>query len=343
MNIPLYLNDFIIHKDIATKLSAFTEYVPHIIFNGPPSSGKKTLIYSMINNIYNNHIPVQKYRNIKFDDITVNGNLIPINYIQSPYHFEFNLIEFGLCDIDVITHYINKIVEYKTINNSFRIILLHHIDRLSYDTQRSLISLMDKHIITTRFFFICNNIISLNPAFKSRTINIRVPFPNQSYITNYIKFNFPQLTNIHINKIIESSNNKLFIISNILPLIKYSIDINPNSELTDNKLHEILSIENINSTIHKLVPYIIDKNIESIKSIRSILYDCLLSNIQINDIFNDIINYVMQHNNIPLSSKQLFLQDVNNFSSNIMNIEYNIIIIEFLIFKVKKLFHQHNV
>jgi DNA polymerase III delta prime subunit len=343
MNTPLYINDFIIHKDIADKLKALNEYVPHLLFYGPPSSGKKTLIYAMINNIYNNTIPIQKYRTIKFDDITIDGNQIPINYIQSPNHFEFNLSEYGLCDVDVITHYINKIIEYKTINNSFRIIVLHHIDRLSTDTIKTLFSLMDDYILTARFFFICNNLTSINNALLSRVFKIRVPFPDKNIIYKHIQYHIPELTINNIDKIIEYSDNRLFNIFNILPLIKHSIDVNPNSILSNTKLDEILSTTNIRTIIHKLVPFIHEKNISSIKSIRSILYDCLLSNIHINNIFSEIINYVMSIQSIPQSSKQSFLQDVNNLTISLFKIEYNIIVIELLIFKVKKLFQLNNV
>jgi DNA polymerase III delta prime subunit len=343
MNTPLYLNDFIIHKDIANKLSSFTEYVPHMVFFGPYSSGKKTLMYAMINNIHNNHIPVQKYKIIKFDDITINGNLIPINYIQSPYHLEFNLSEFGLCDTDVIIHYINKIIQYKTIDNSLRIIILHHLDRLSNDTRKTLLSLMDNYIQTTRFFFICNNIQSLDKYFCSRIVKIRIPFPDKQSIYKHIKYSLPQLHNIQIDKIIEKTNCNLFNIYNLLIFAKQAIDTNPNSILSDTKLSEILSIPTIETIIHQLVPLIHEKNIASIKNIRSILYDFILSNIKITDIYNYITNYVMKHPSIPVSSKQSFLQDTNKYETNLINVEYNIIIIELLIFKVKKLFHQHNV
>jgi|688.fasta_scaffold36906_7 DNA polymerase III delta prime subunit len=343
MNTPLYLNNFIIHKDIAQKLSAFNEYVPHMLFYGPTSSGKKTLIYAMINNIHNNAYPIQKYRNIKFDDITINGNLIPINYIQTPYHFEFNLSEFGLCDTDVIISYIQKIIEYKTINNSFHIIILRHIDRLSTDTQKTILSLMDKYISTTRFIFIANNIQPIYSCLKSRLLSIRVPTPNKINIYNYIQYSYPSLSNKQIDKIIECSNYNLYNLCNLLPSIKQCIDANPNTILTENKLDEILKTPNIKSIIETLIPHIKEHNITSIKTIRTILYDLLLSNIQIKDVFSNIVAYIMKCDNIPLSSRQLFLQDINNIEVGIVNIEYNIIIIEFLIFKVKKLFLQHNV
>ena len=343
MNAPLYLKDFIIHKNIAKKLSAFTEYVPHTVFVGPPSAGKKTLIYAMINNIHNNTIAIQKYRTLKFDDITVNGNLIPINYIQSPYHFEFSLSEYGLCDIDVITHYINKIIEYKTIDNTFRIIIIHHIDRLSVDTQKALLSLLDKYILTSRFFFITHNIQSLHFSFKSRIFTIRVPFPTNTCIYKHIQYIIPQLTSENIDKIIQNSNNSMFTIYNILPLIKQCIDTSPNSIITDTKLMEIVTNSNIQSVINILLPHILEKNIISIKTIRRILYDFILSNINVNDIFNEIVNYIMQLQILPISSRHEFLQDIINYTHYINKIEYNIIILELLIFKVKKLLQKNNV
>ena len=46
-----------IHTNIIEKLDYFLEIkkVPHIIFHGPSGSGKRTLVYSFINKIYNNN------------------------------------------------------------------------------------------------------------------------------------------------------------------------------------------------------------------------------------------------------------------------------------------------
>jgi replication factor C subunit 3/5 len=343
MNNPIYLHDFIIHKNIASSLSYFNNDIPHMIFYGPNSSGKKSLLYAFINKIYNNSISIQKYRTIKYDDITVNNNAIPIQYVQSPYHYEFNLSEYGLCDRDVITNYIKKIIEYKTVDKHFRIIILHHIDRISKDTQIILLNLMDKYIETSRFFCTCENFNYLHSSIISRVYHIRIPYASPNVLISAIKFNIPQLNDCQIIKIIEQSNYKLFNINQYLFFIKNAITSNPNSILTDTKLNEILSIDKPLNIIDNLLPHIIIRNVSSIKNIRTILYDYLLGNVSIKDILKEIVSYILSHPSIPNNSKQSFLYDINNNFSNIDNIEYNIIIIEFLILKVKKLLLLNNV
>jgi hypothetical protein len=333
MNTPLFLKNFIIHSNIASNLFALKSDINHTIFYGSRSTGKKTLIYALINSIHDDNTTIQKYRTIKFNDITVNGNSIPIQYVQSPYHFEFNLSEFGLCDRDVIVEYIKKIIEYKTIDNKFRIILLHHFDRLSKDTQNTLFSLMDNYMSTSRFFFICNNIKSLHPNFISRVNTIRIPFPSVESISTSIRQVLPNISDNDINNIINKSNYNLFNINHLIFFIKQS----------NSSIDEILLIPSSKYSINQLIPHIISHDISSIKIIRPMLYDFILANISIVDIFNEITFFILNHNNLSNEVKQLFLQDITPLSSNISFIEYNIIIIELLIFKVKKLLLIHNV
>lgn len=343
MNNPFFLNDFIIHSNIAYYLTAIKNDIPHIIFYGPNSSGKKSLLYAFINNIYNNTICIQKYKNIKYDEITVNNNSIPIQYIQSPYHFEFNLSEYGLCDRDVLTNYIKKIIEYKTVDKHYRIIVLHHFDRISKETQSILTTLMEKYIETSRFILTCENMNNICNNIYSRILPIKVPYPSRDTIIKAIHKDIPQISINHIDILIKYCNFKLFNINQYLYIIKDEILINPNTILTDAKFNDILAIEKPLNIINVLLPYIIKKDIQSIKSIRLILYDYLLGNVSIKEIFKDIINYIMQHKSISSICKQSFLCDINNTITNIDNVEYNIIIIEYLILKVKKLLLLNNV
>ena len=44
------------HKNIKQKLAGFIEQnkIPHILFHGPSGSGKRTLVYNFVSDIYNN-------------------------------------------------------------------------------------------------------------------------------------------------------------------------------------------------------------------------------------------------------------------------------------------------
>jgi DNA polymerase III delta prime subunit len=330
MNTPFFLKDFIIHDDIAKSLITLKTDVLHTIFYGNKSSGKKTLAYALINNINNNIAPVQNYREIKFDDITVNGNSIPIQYIQTPFHFEFNLYEYGLCDRDVITNFIKRIVEYKTVNNSIRIILLHHIDRIPLNTQILLFELMDKYIQTSRFFFITNNISGIHRNLLSRTHKVRVHMPSIDNISKCISSSIPELDKSTIHNIIEKYEYHLYNINMVIHQFK------------KNNNDDLVNFEIPSKIILNLIPIIEKKDIRTIKKARVLLYDFLLSNITMNSVFSEIVFYVMKQDFIPLHVRQSFLQNINNLSASMSSIEYNILIIEYLIFKVKKLFNQYK-
>ena len=54
-----------IHKTIHTKLNYFIEIakIPNIIFHGPNGSGKRTIVHSFLNKIYNNHQTINSLSN----------------------------------------------------------------------------------------------------------------------------------------------------------------------------------------------------------------------------------------------------------------------------------------
>ena len=68
---PLQIKDIIYHKDIMDKLANISkdDSIPHIIFYGPESSGKKTLVRLFLELIYDKS--VHKIANTKY---TVRGN-----------------------------------------------------------------------------------------------------------------------------------------------------------------------------------------------------------------------------------------------------------------------------
>ena len=55
-------NNINIHKNILDKLNYFIEVkkIPNIIFHGPYGCGKKTIVYSFIDNIYNHDNNLKK-------------------------------------------------------------------------------------------------------------------------------------------------------------------------------------------------------------------------------------------------------------------------------------------
>ena len=70
----------IIHKEIHDKLNTFYEKndTPNIIFHGSSGSGKKFIVYTFLNKIYDNDDKLRNKINFNQDNkinINLNGNL----------------------------------------------------------------------------------------------------------------------------------------------------------------------------------------------------------------------------------------------------------------------------
>ena len=115
-NIPVYLKDFSIHKPIAELLLNFdTCFINHTLFYGPPNSGKRTLINAFLKNIFKEDLQKRVY----YKEISYNNTKISVEYTASQYHYEINLCEYGFSDKFIITEFIQKLLSYKNINESY--------------------------------------------------------------------------------------------------------------------------------------------------------------------------------------------------------------------------------
>jgi DNA polymerase III delta prime subunit len=159
-----------IHKNIIEKLDYFLKIqkIPNIIFHGPSGSGKRTIVYSFIDKIYNNN----KY--------------LKQNYIMNVNCAQNKGIKFIREEL--------KFFAKTHINcdngNFFKIIVLSNADKLTIDAQSALRRCIELFCHTTRFFIIIEDKYKLLKPIMSRFAEIYIPFPiiNKSCI-NLFQYN----------------------------------------------------------------------------------------------------------------------------------------------------------
>ena len=147
-----------IHKTIHTKLNYFIEIakIPNIIFHGPNGSGKRTIVHSFLNKIYNNDKErLDSY--VLYVDCAHDGK--GIKFIRNELKF------FAKKHIDF-----NKGKNFKTI-------VLLNADKLTIDAQSALRRCIELFTHTTRFFIIIQNINLLLKPILSRFCDIYIPSP----------------------------------------------------------------------------------------------------------------------------------------------------------------------
>lgn len=320
---PTKLDQFIINKDIASKFINFTKTnIINTLIYGKPNSGKKTLIKSLLNNIYDTNI--DKISQINNYDIKIGNNKVNITYISSPYHFEINLYEYGLYDKNIISEFILDLIKFKNIKiGCYKIIILNHFECVSSSAQMLLKRMFEKYS-NSRFFLITEQISKIDKSLLSRCFTVRLPVPNKLQIKNYIneiskKYSLEFNNDSNFYKI-----NNLFLLNNIL--INYIY----------NKKFNYENIIKLEQSIEKIITLINKKNIESILEIRNICYNLLLLNLGIDYVFKKIINHYL-NSELSNSKKMKILEASSNINNNLSKIEHNLISMEYFILKVKKI------
>ena len=179
-------NKLDIHKEIKEKLNTFLQNnnVPHLLFYGPHGSGKKTLVYDYIQQLYPDR---EEYKQ----------NVMIINCALGKG------IQFIREDIKQFakSHAFSK--------NKFKTILLYNADRLTVDAQSALRRCIEVFSSSTRFFVIVESKQQLLRPILSRFCDIYVYFPMiNDKSTNLHVYLKTQNQNGEYGKMVKSRNSQ---------------------------------------------------------------------------------------------------------------------------------------
>ena len=272
------LDDYKIHQNQIKMLKMYNkDTIPNILLYGPKNSGKKNLIKNYIKYLFG--LEKLDYT-IKVYNIKINNNDVKITIKQSLYFLEIKLCEYGLYDKHVLCDFIKNIADNKSVTNNYRIIIVNDIGSTTKNAQLALRRMMETLVKSTRFFFTTNSRSNLDDAIVSRCYSIRIPLPNNLELTEHIKSLSSvyeiNLTNQQINKIIKKSKRNLYLVNMLL--------------IDDNLKYE----DPINFIVKELNTHILNKNINFLEKIRTIIYKAHLLNYSTSDIIKSYLNYIFE-------------------------------------------------
>ncbi|KAJ9586590.1 hypothetical protein L9F63_028367 [Diploptera punctata] len=146
---PAKLDDLISHEDIISTINRFIkeDQLPHLLFNGPPGTGKTSTILASAKQLY------------------------------SPSQLNSMVLELNTSDdrgIGIVRGQILSFASTKTIfNKGFKLIILDEADAMTNDAQNSLRRIIEKFTENVRFCIICNYLSKIIPALQSRCTRFR--------------------------------------------------------------------------------------------------------------------------------------------------------------------------
>ena len=202
---PKLLKDIINQNEIKNRLKGFieAETMPHLLFAGPPGTGKTTAALVLINEL--------------LGDFDVFGRKEDQLKTSVPY------LELNASDergINVVRERIKNFAHLMAINAPFRVIILDEADSMTTDAQHALRRTMEKFSSPCRFILICNYSSKIIEPIQSRCALFRfAPLSEKDtkkYLQNIIKKEKIAITPEGINAIIYVSEGDLRRGTNVL-------------------------------------------------------------------------------------------------------------------------------
>ncbi|PRP85924.1 replication factor C subunit 3 [Planoprotostelium fungivorum] len=188
---PTSLEKLDIHTDLTNQLKKMctSDNLPHLLFYGPSGAGKKTRVKAVLRSLFG--ASVEKVK-VEHKAIKINTKTIEISIVSSSHHVEVNPSDVEFQDRVVVQEIIKEIaqsvpLDAGTAQKSFKVVVLHEVDKLSKDAQHALRRTMEKYVATCRLILVCNSTSKVIDPLRSRCLPVRVPLPTIKEITSTLQ------------------------------------------------------------------------------------------------------------------------------------------------------------
>jgi len=175
---PKRLDDFQFNSEHAKRLKriAHIAYFPHMVFYGPPSSGKRSRMMALLAETFGNEIYNREVKQIK----ATSKKTVVITYLQSTHHLEIDFKPYATNDRIVISDFIKERCKSRNIvTRNPKIIVIHSTEHISAMAQKMLLSMVEKSKKTARFVFMVNTLSKISMPLRSRCFLVRCRAPKK--------------------------------------------------------------------------------------------------------------------------------------------------------------------
>lgn len=302
---PKTLDDIISHSNIVVTLQNFIKNnkLPHLLFHGPPGTGKTSSIIAVAKELYGSD----------YDVMTI----------------EINASEER--GIEVVRNRITQFATSKSMvfnsdaQNMYKLVILDEADAMTPDAQASLRRVIEKYTKNVRFCLICNYIKKIDLAIQSRCTCFRFSPLKDNYVkqkmlhivdTENIKY-----TEDGLDTIVKRSKGDMRKILNILQSVSMSYDI-----VNEENVNKCLGCPN-NKTISQIFLSLFNDSFnETIK----LLLNCKDNGFSLMDIIteiHDILINIVTGNTNKINDKRILrmsieIETIKNIMKQLGNIEH---------------------
>lgn len=293
---PACLSQVVSHEVIINSLDNFinTKSLPHVLFFGPPGSGKTSTIMCCAKALYGDHVEVMCLKlNASYDRgiDTVRDRVK--TFVSSKTHLFVPMSE----------------------RVSFKLIVLDEIDSMTHEAQAILRQIIERHSRVSRFCLICNNIDKIHLALQSRCTLYRFSPLTPVIMTEKLQV-ICEAENINfqtqaLKAIVKNSRGDMRSAINTLQYANLTANSEPNHLVSIDLIHRIsgYSDDRTNQDNFRTLIMLYQNRKMNLSTCVDLLYEKIIAkNVTIFNFLHELRNSIIQYSDFTVS-KLVFLMD----------------------------------
>ena len=226
--------------------------------------------------------------------------------------------------------YIYSIARSRSISDEKKIIIIKHIDKCNYDSQRYIAFMLDKITTGVTYIFTTYTTNKIDRKIVTSCAPINFKYLDEETFTTIFKYNFNKtfakkdLTPLILKQYYQIYVSNKYNIGNTISQIKYHLSISGNSFLKD-KINICSILERIASNFIK--KRLVLSTINSALDIRKFLYILLSLNVELIIFVEEVVKQLLKsklNNNIKtiiLEKSGVLTAELNNVNKEIISVE----------------------